>query len=79
VQGIVVADAEAEAEFAVVVEGVADEADGVGVVAGEASPTDLVDAAGFVLVQVSKFPSARSKAVLKSGSCCFTRKLFMIV
>jgi hypothetical protein len=40
------------------------------------SPSD-VDAAGFDLVQVSKFSSARSNAVLKSGSCCFTRKLFM--
>jgi imidazole glycerol phosphate synthase subunit HisF len=42
------------------------------------SPFD-VDGAddGFDLVQVSKFPSARSNAVLKSGSCCLIRKLFM--
>jgi hypothetical protein len=58
--------------------GVEVEAEGVDVSAGE-SPTDApVDAADVdFLVQVSKFSSARSNAVLKSGSCCFTRKLFM--
>jgi hypothetical protein len=40
------------------------------------SPTD-VDAADLGLVQVSKFPCARSNAVLKSGSCCLMRTLFM--
>jgi hypothetical protein len=47
------------------------------------SPFDVdvdvdVDAVGcFDMVHVSKLPSARSNAVLKSGSCCLTRKLFM--
>ena len=53
--------------------------EGVDIDAGAAlllSPFD-VDGADFDLVQVSKLPSARSNAVLKSGSCCFTRKLFM--
>jgi hypothetical protein len=80
VQGILVAEAEGDAELDAVVEGVAVVAEGVDdVAAGEASPTDLVDGADFVLVHVSKFPSARSNAVLKSGSCCFNSKLFMVV
>jgi hypothetical protein len=66
------ADADDEADAA------ADE-EGADVTTRESPTDDPVDAADLCWVQVSKLPSARSKAVLKSGSCCFKRKLFMIV